>query len=187
MASTATEAKSLKKGDFMLSKWEEEIEGKGTETQWLPVRLGNYNEENGSWEVFWLYRKDGCYASELVDGEPSMSKDVTAEDLRPLNSPQANTVLKPRGVKGNGSACWAYFTEPVVNETGKVMKRITHCCVTSEKGKQCRAELNLTSAGTGTMINHLSAKHGITLQHGLVRQTETVSVKQKCDTVSKTL
>ena len=43
-------------------------------------------------------------ASELVDGEPSMSKDVTAEDLRPLNSPQANTALKPRGVKGNGSA-----------------------------------------------------------------------------------
>ena len=30
---------------------------KGTETQWLPVRLGNHNEENGSWEVFWLIRK----------------------------------------------------------------------------------------------------------------------------------
>ncbi|KAL5517034.1 hypothetical protein EMCRGX_G002500 [Ephydatia muelleri] len=78
MASTATEAKSLKKGDFMLSKWEEDIEGKGTEAQ-----------------------KDGCYASELVNGEPSMSKDVTAEDLRPLNSPQANTALKPRGVKAH--------------------------------------------------------------------------------------
>ena len=116
MASTATEAKSLRKGDFMLSKWEEDIEGKGTETQWLPVRLGNYNEENSSWEVFWLIRKDGCYASELVDGEPSMSKDVTAKNLRPLNSPQANTALKPRGVKGNGSACWAYFTEPACCE-----------------------------------------------------------------------
>ena len=33
----ATEAKSLKTGDFMLSKWEEEIEGEGTETQWLPM------------------------------------------------------------------------------------------------------------------------------------------------------
>ena len=46
MASIATEAKSLKIGDFMLSKWEEEYEGEGTETQGLPVRLGNYNEEN---------------------------------------------------------------------------------------------------------------------------------------------
>ena len=53
----ATEAKSFKTGDFMLSKWEEEIEGEGTETQWLPVRLGNHNEENGSWEVLWLIRK----------------------------------------------------------------------------------------------------------------------------------
>ena len=53
----ATEAKSFKTGDFMLSKWEEEIEGEGTETQWLPVRLGNHNEENGSWEVFLLIRK----------------------------------------------------------------------------------------------------------------------------------
>ena len=41
----ATEAKSF------LSKWEE---GEGTETQWLPVRLGNHN---GSWEVFLLIRK----------------------------------------------------------------------------------------------------------------------------------
>ena len=40
----ATEAKSFKTGDFMLSKWEEEIEGEGTETQWLPVRLGNHND-----------------------------------------------------------------------------------------------------------------------------------------------
>ena len=53
----ATEAKSFKTGDFMLSKWEEEIEGEGTETQWLPVRLGNHKEENGSWEVVWLIRK----------------------------------------------------------------------------------------------------------------------------------
>ena len=53
----ATEAKSFQTGDFMLSKWEEEIEGEGTETQWLPVRLGNHNEENDSWEVFWLIRK----------------------------------------------------------------------------------------------------------------------------------
>ena len=44
---------------------------------------------HGSWKVFWLIRKDGCYASELVDEEPSMSKDVTVEDLRPLNSSQA--------------------------------------------------------------------------------------------------
>ena len=50
----ATEAKSFKTGDFMLSKWEEEIEGEG---QWLPVRLGNHNEGNGSWEVFLLIRK----------------------------------------------------------------------------------------------------------------------------------
>ena len=62
----ATEAKSLKTGDFMLSIWEEEIEGEGTETQWLPLSLGNHNEENmvHQWEVFWLIRKDGCYASD---------------------------------------------------------------------------------------------------------------------------
>ena len=126
--------------------------------------------------------KDGVSASELVDGEPSMSKSVTAEDLRLLHSSKS-TVLKPRGVEGSGSgrsAYWAYFTEPVVDETEKVAKRITYCCVTSEKGEQCRAKLNLTSAGT---INHLSAKHGINLQRGLVRQTETASIKQKCDTL----
>ena len=42
MASMATEVsgkiqKSLKTGDLMLSKWEEEIEGEETKTQWLPV------------------------------------------------------------------------------------------------------------------------------------------------------
>ena len=36
-----------------------------------------------------------------------------------------------------------------MDETEKVAKRITYCCVTSEKGEQCRAKLNLTSAGTG--------------------------------------
>ena len=41
----ATEAKSLKTGDFILSKWEEEIEGEGSESlkhngYHLPVRLG---------------------------------------------------------------------------------------------------------------------------------------------------
>ena len=56
----ATEAKSLKIGDFMLSKWEEEVEGEGTETQWLPVHAID-NEDNGSWEVFWLIKKDGLY------------------------------------------------------------------------------------------------------------------------------
>ena len=183
MVTEASEKKSLKTGDLMLSKWEEEIE-EGTKTQWLQVCLGNHNEENGSWEVFWLIRKNGCYASELVDGEPLMSKGITAEDLRPLNSSKS-TVLKPRGVKGSGSVCWAYFMEHVVDETGKVVKHITHC-VTSEKGEQCWAKLNLTSAGTGTIINHLSAKHGINLQRGLVRQTETTaSIKQKCDAVSK--
>ena len=40
----ASMAESFITGDFMLSKWEEEIEGEGTETQWLPVRLGNHNE-----------------------------------------------------------------------------------------------------------------------------------------------
>ena len=60
-----------------------------------------------------------------------------------------------------------------MDETEKVAKRITSCCVTSEKGEQCRTQLNLTSAGTGTVTNHLSAKQGINLQRGLVRQTET--------------
>ena len=32
-------------------------------------------EDNGSWEVFWLIRKDAFYASELVDGEPSMASN----------------------------------------------------------------------------------------------------------------
>ena len=86
----------------------------------------------------WLLRY-----SELVDGEPSMSKGVTAEDL--LYSSKS-TVLKSRGVKGSGSVCWAYFTEPVVDETEKVAKRITYRCVVSSAGY-------LTSAGTGTMIN----------------------------------
>ena len=116
---------------------EKELKHRGCQCAWVTIT----KKMHGSWKVFWLIRKDGCYASELVDEEPSMSKDVTVEDLRPLNSSQARTtVLKPRGVKGSGSACWAYFTEPVVNETGKVMKRMTHCCVTSENGKQCRAE-----------------------------------------------
>ena len=56
-----------------------------------------------------LVNQEGCYVSELVDGEPPMSKGVTAQDLRPLNSFKS-TVLKPRGVKGSGSACWAYGT-----------------------------------------------------------------------------
>ena len=67
-----------------------------------------------------------------------------------------------------------------MDETEEVAKGITYCCVTSENGEQCRAKLNLTSAGTGTMI---SAKHGINLQRGLIRQTETKSIKQKCDTL----
>ena len=46
----ATEAKSLKTGDFMLPKWEEEIEGEGTETQscgCLCMRLGNHGKGFG--------------------------------------------------------------------------------------------------------------------------------------------
>ena len=70
-----------------------------------------------------------------------------------------------------------------MDETEKVAKCITYCSVTSDKGEQCRAKLNLSSAGTATMINHLSAKHDINLQCGLVRQTKTASIKQKCDTL----
>ena len=50
----------------MLSKWEEEIEGEEAKIQWLPVRLAKkHKEDNGSWDVI---RKDGFYASELVEG-----------------------------------------------------------------------------------------------------------------------
>ena len=74
----------------------------------------------------WLLRY-----SELVDGEPSMSKGVTAEDL--LNSSKS-TVLKSGGVKGSGSVCWAYFTEPVVDDGESCeMYHISLC------GEQCRA------------------------------------------------
>lgn len=38
--------------------------------------------------------------------------------------------------------------------------------------KRIHEQYRIKSAGTGSMINHLSAKHGINLQCGLVRQTE---------------
>ena len=32
--------------------------------------------ESNTWNIFWLTRKDNVLVSELIDGEPSMSKRV---------------------------------------------------------------------------------------------------------------
>ena len=32
--------------------------------------------ESNTWNIFWLTRKDNVLVSELIDGEPSMSKGV---------------------------------------------------------------------------------------------------------------
>ena len=90
-----------------------------------------------------------------------MSKGVVESDLRPMDG-RKNTLLKPKRVRSGGSACWAYFTEPVRTES---LKRVTYCCVQNED-EQCSQALNITAAGTGSMINHLCAKHGINLMQG---------------------
>ena len=190
MADEGIQVKVFKTGDFVLCKWEchecdADDEGKESEEnseKWLPARLGKCSD-NGKWDVFWLTRKDRVLVSELIDGEPSMSHGVVQSDLRPIDE-RKTTVLKAKGVRGGGSACWAYFTEPVHKDT---LKRITYCCVQNEKGEQCSQALNVTAASTGSMINHLSAKHGICLQQGLSSSASSSaasskSVRQeKCD------
>ena len=60
------------------------------------MRLGKCSESN-TWDVFWLTRKDNVLVSELIDGEPSMSKGVVESDLRPMDG-RKNTLLKPKGL-----------------------------------------------------------------------------------------
>ena len=55
------------------------------------------------------------------------------------------------------------------------MKCVTYCCVQHEKGDKCSQALNITTAGSGSMINYLSAKHGILLQQGLCQSLTTVT------------
>ena len=92
------------------------------------MRLGKCSENN-TWDVFWLRRKDNVLVSELIDGEPSMSHRFVQSDLRSMDERKI-TVLKPKGVRSGGSACWAYFTEPVHKEN---LKRVTYCCVQNER------------------------------------------------------
>ena len=178
----AGDKRGFKTGDFVLCKWDGDADNDGRE-KWLPVRLGKFSENN-TWDVFWLTRKDNVLVSELIDGEPSMSQGVVERDLRRMDERKI-TLLKPKGVRSGGSACWAHFTEPVHKEN---LKRVTYCCVQNEKGEQCSQALNITAAGTGSMINHLSAKHGIHLQQGLSPSSSTATSsksavvrQEKCD------
>ena len=58
----------------MLCKWNVDTDDGGREN-WLPVHLGKCSESN-TWDIFWLTRKVNVLVSELIDGEPSMSKGV---------------------------------------------------------------------------------------------------------------
>ena len=78
--------------------------------------------------------------------------------------------------RGGGGIAPVHGGEGCGGRGGRRGKHATHCCVTSEKGEQWKVKLNLTSAGTGSTINHLSAEHGINLQCGLIRQTETAYI-----------
>ena len=132
---------------------------------------------------FWLTRKDNALVSELIDGEPSVSKGVVESDLEPTDG-QKNTLLKSKGMRSGGKACWAYFTEHVRTEN---LKRVTYCCVQNEKGEQCIQALNITTVGIGSMVNQVQtmaliysrdcASHH---QQQLLLQSHAVR-QEKCD------